>query len=351
MAALHLKIRMSCSILCGNMGATNRKHKMLRTECEIIIKKLLSIVDHTKEDLKMGKWVHMPQTSDEYQFYRLLCGTYEGPGFESLAMVLSIDMNEASAKSSMAYFLKARTIYSLLGMKDELRDIEPCINMAKVQLAMFGGGRNTLSASALLQNVVSKRDLNAKSEYERNKVSFGLTSVKTMEAGLWYVGALVSAQNAIEAEQLAAKLAADCRRVHGLEHKITISADEVLKDCKTRYVFVMPERKRFQALRYENDGKICVVTGPIPVTGPRNVDNEKMLHFENGLIMPSNGCPVICHGLLSASHLNGKLGDVRTEKLCGNEIRLAVHFEDKSLKSALVKPENVRIAFELASKE
>ena len=77
-AALHLKIRLSCSILSGNMGATNRKHKMLRTECEIIIKKLLSIVDHTKEDLKMGKWVHMPQTSDEYQFYRLLCGTYEG---------------------------------------------------------------------------------------------------------------------------------------------------------------------------------------------------------------------------------------------------------------------------------
>jgi len=103
-----------------------------------------------------------------------------------LAMVLCIDMNEASAKSSRAYFLKARAIYSLLGMKDELRGIEPCINMAKakVQLAMFGGGRNTFSASDLLQNVVSKRDLNAKSEYERNKVSlFGLTSEKTMEAG------------------------------------------------------------------------------------------------------------------------------------------------------------------------
>ena len=68
-------------------------------------------------------------------------------------------------------------------------------------------------------------------------------------------------------------------------------------------------------------------------------------------MLPCIGCPVICHGLISASHLNGKLGDVRTEKLCGNEIRLAVHFEDKSLKSALVKPENVRIAFELANKE
>ena len=48
----------------------------------------------------------------------------------------------------------------------------------------------------------------------------------------------MSAKNAIEAEQLAAKLAADCRRVHGLEHKITINAAEVLKDCKTRYVLL-----------------------------------------------------------------------------------------------------------------
>ena len=26
--------------------------------------------------------------------------------------------------------------------------------------------------------------------------------------------------------------------------------------------------------------------------------------------MPAKGCAVICHGLLSASHLNGELGEV-----------------------------------------
>jgi hypothetical protein len=56
---------------------------------------------------------------------------------------------------------------------------------------------------------------------------------------------------------------------------------------------------------------------------------------------------LICHGLTSASHLNGKSGDVRANHNDRNEIRLAVHFETKSLKPSLVKPENLRIAFEL----
>lgn len=65
--------------------------------------------------------------------------------------------------------------------------------------------------------------------------------------------------------------------------------------------------------------------------------------------MPDNSCTVICHGLVSAPHLNGELGEVRNVKQgeSGTGIQLAVHFEKKSVMSALVKPENVRIVFEL----
>ena len=69
-------------------------------------------------------------------------------------------------------------------------------------------------------------------------------------------------------------------------------------------------------------------------------------------VIPAMGCPVICHGLMNASHLNGKLGEVRSAsngKGGGGELRLGVYFEDKSLKSAAVKPENLRIAFVLPS--
>jgi hypothetical protein len=47
--------------------------------------------------------------------------------------------------------------------------------------------------------------------------------------------------------------------------------------------------------------------------------------------------------------LNGRLGDVRNVKPSddGTEIRCAVYFDKKTLKSALVKPENLWVAFEL----
>jgi hypothetical protein len=63
--------------------------------------------------------------------------------------------------------------------------------------------------------------------------------------------------------------------------------------------------------------------------------------------VPGYGCAVICHGLVSASHLNGELGEVKDLKQIETGIRLAVHFEKKGAKSALVKPENLRIAFEI----
>jgi hypothetical protein len=59
---------------------------------------------------------------------------------------------------------------------------------------------------------------------------------------------------------------------------------------------------------------------------------------------------VVCTGLVSSPHLNGKLGDVRGGKLVGNVLRKDVHFEDAKVKSTWVKPENLHIAFELPSK-
>ena len=60
---------------------------------------------------------------------------------------------------------------------------------------------------------------------------------------------------------------------------------------------------------------------------------------------------MICHGLLSASHLNRELGEVRHFKQDQTGMRCAVYFENKGAKSALVKPANLRIAFELPTKD
>ena len=110
----------------------------------------------------------------------------------------------------------------------------------------------------------------------------------------------------------------------------------------------MPENKAFNALQCINDEEICVVTGPI--TEPLSKDGEGIFHIESNLIQPQLGCPVICQGLVRAYHLHGKPRDVRG--VCTNTagVWLQVHFESKSLKSALVKPENLQIAYELHTK-
>lgn len=110
----------------------------------------------------------------------------------------------------------------------------------------------------------------------------------------------------------------------------------------------------FQALQYNNDGHICVIQGPITHSqGRRQVDDKRIHHTVHNLVIPTKGCPAICHGLVSASHLNGELGVVRSIKENANGMRLAVHFDqtNEGLRSALVKPENLSVAFELPSRK
>ena len=189
---------------------------------------------------------------------------------------------------------------------------------------------------------------NARFSFEHNLEKTGLKE-HTMRYGFQYATALLEVHRGIEAERLAIMLAAESRRVHGPEHDCTLWADKLLKKCKTRLVYVTPENQPFRALRYENDGGTCVVKGPI--TEPPSEDGERIFHVASDLIFPCKGCPVICHGLVRASHLNGEVGDARA---CHNSItgrRVAMHFADISLKTALIKPENVRVAFELPSEE
>ena len=41
-----------------------------KVKCELLLKKMLSMVDQMKKDLKMSKWLHMPKTSIESNFYK-----------------------------------------------------------------------------------------------------------------------------------------------------------------------------------------------------------------------------------------------------------------------------------------
>ena len=344
-----------------------KKYATLKMECEPLIRKLLSMVDEMKKEKKMDRWVHMPHTSLEYQFYELLC-CYEAKAYASLGWISGTD-TEANMKSAIKYFELARTIYYLLGIEEDAAKMDTNIVIYRASLDKFEGGNGKLTGHVLYDM--------AKSQYERQVALHGSTTHNSILAGLTYGKSLLhqGAPWCIEGERLIMKMTADSRRIHGPEHKITIHADDLLKESKERFVFVLPDNKGipdptpFQALRYDNDGERCIVTGP--VTKPRREGQEQIFHVRTDLILPCPGCPVICHdlvtagtayGLVNASPLNGKLGAVksfyRTNKtgvdksgFCGDGsgVPVIVHFENSSQIPAVVKPENIRIAFDLPS--
>jgi hypothetical protein len=102
-----------------------------------------------------------------------------------------------------------------------------------------------------------------------------------------------------------------------------------------------------------------------------NTTNENILHVPSNRIIPAKGCPVICHGLVNASYLYGQIGEVRdfsqkcenntdnntsstqhsSGNSCNDGIRLVVYFEKRGMRNALVKPENLRIVFDLDEEE
>ena len=301
--------------------------------------KLLSMIDQTKKDLNMSRWIHMPKASEEYHYYRALCIDYEAYAYKQLGKMFWRDSSEEGVKIMLQHIKKARAIYNLFGMNDDAQQMDSIISIkaANKQAANDGDASSSTSLEVM------------RNRYNDKVQTHGMDSEYTFQAGLIYALRLRVDNHFIEAEKLVTKLFTISHRVHGQDHKTTVEADKLLKKCKERYIIVLPDDEIFQALRYENDGEICVVTGPI--TQPRNVEEERIYHIANKLVIPNTGCAVICHGLISASHLNGELGEVRHLKQDETGFRLGVQFEKKGAKSALVKPANLRIAFELPSKD
>ena len=59
---------------------------------------MLSMVDQIKKDLKMYRWLHMSQTSSEYNFFQTLCGEYEAQCYYYFGCLRSLDDTRRSMR-------------------------------------------------------------------------------------------------------------------------------------------------------------------------------------------------------------------------------------------------------------
>lgn len=87
------------------------------------------------------------------------------------------------------------------------------------------------------------------------------------------------------------------------------------------------------------------------IRGPIKVAEERMqiLRVDHADVMMQRfGTPVVIDGFKNkATNLTGKIGDIRSMNMDTAPERYGVYFEDKSIKPKSVKPENLRIIFEL----
>jgi hypothetical protein len=373
MVALRTNIQAMQDILTGknNMNVkdaksgvseanNNEKKIALRVECEQVVNKFLSLTLQVMKDKKMNGWIHLPSTSTENKVYKEM-REFEAYALVVLGWLYNFDATKESYEIALKKWAKAKVIFKLLG--DEVQSDNMAINISLNREKQRGMGKTASSglvgAPLLKRNDKARLLTSSKSSYEQNIQSYGNNDERTIYAGIEYAGYLSKVgkdanqplQNAtyhIEAERLITKLSASSLQVLGHEHDYTKKADVLMNHCKGRFVSVMGQFcTHFEALRYEDDGDTLVVNGPIQE--PRNRNEEQESRFTSAVVIPMIGCPVVCHGLTGATHLNGKLGEIKGISLKHFQ-RLLVAFEDSSLKHSLVKLENLRIVFDLPNK-
>ena len=301
------------------------------------------MVEQIINSSEMTSWVHMPKKSYEFETYRLLRGHFEARGYAQMARLLICTSakrgpsnKEMALSRALWCYRKARAIYKLIDVQELAYETESKAAFVK---SFLGYGEDAPA-------ITMERIRSAYGEAVRQE---GKDSETSMKIGLALGVTLARFKHAIEAERLVKNLAARCRRVHGREHKLTKYANAQVEKLTRRMILVSShasEPLEFEALYYEEDGKYIILKGPI--AHPRKVDEEETIATMSSNVVPQVGCPVVCCGLKDATHLNGKIGDLRTHPTCKDgTIRLMVSFEDKKQKPALVRPENLRVVFDL----
>ena len=180
----------------------------------------------------------MPQNTEEYQYFRMLCGNYEAYGYDYLGRAYN---SIEGIKTAIIHFKKARAIYNLVGMTGLAKDVENKIAAATVKMEAVANE----DISNLRAKISSISEL-SKNIYENNLNEKGINAEATIQTGVSYARSLTTLERTIEAERFVTKLSAISRRVHGPEHKVTINAETFLNECKVRYVFVLLRTHHFR---------------------------------------------------------------------------------------------------------
>jgi hypothetical protein len=257
----------------------------------------------------------------------------------ALGKFLEADGTKDGYDMALHYFGKITDMYKSDGNEAGAQAVQLIIDNTKSKHT--GGETKTSFSDEMLKKL--------RLEHENSVRNRGKDAMETLQSGISLSFALYKSYKCCESERLSNEMVAISRRVHGPDHDVTRQAQTVLDTCRTRLVKIMTVcgSKAYQVLSFSDGEGKYVVKGP--VSKSRTPGNEKITKVAiHDIHMLARGTPVVCHGLKNAVHLNGNIGDAIDFDFKTD--RYLVHFEDKSLKPSLVKPENLRILFDLPDK-
>jgi len=216
----------------------------------------------------------------------------------------------------------------------------------------------TSPLNLMMEDMMEQSTVKGRQDFELRRRETQLINKIT---GLWYDS------HGIESERLARSLLPITKHVYGFQHTHTQRVEEVLNKIVKRYVKILTDGNStnmfetddgfndnvYEFLQYNNDEDNCVITGPIHphhqsclvCRGDGTLD--PILHVSKAVVVPQVGTPVICHGLMNATYLNGELGEVISYQNNITGLRLEVVFQNKHFLSKMVKLENLQIATDL----
>mmetsp|Transcript_17482 Transcript_17482/g.37791 ORF Transcript_17482/g.37791 Transcript_17482/m.37791 type:complete len:483 (-) Transcript_17482:156-1604(-) len=239
------------------------------------------------------------------------------------------------AQRSIPMFERSRDLGIQLGETEYTPRAE--FHLARAQEIVYG-----VDETRIARDVETR-----KSFYAQQIAEFGQDATSAITAGRNLAFTLQTANRSIEALRLFKKIGGICRRVHGEEHHLTQQINLETTERRIQVSLINETIVTVEAVRYKEggtheQGEDIVVKGPI--TSNQRIGEKEFNVPWQSVYLPL-GTPVSVRCLRNATHLNGKIGDIRRED--ENARRYEVHFEDENLNPVLVKIENLEILFEL----
>ena len=249
---------------------------------------------------------------------------------------------EKDLKQALKYFRKSRKLYKKLSNSEgnvKAQDIN--IDMVESLLR----GDDQLGAV----NVGRLREIH--NHMLDTSEGGNEESIQSIKTGIDLASALVQCHETVEAERLLTKLLRTSDRVFGRDHDLSVKAQNELHKCQIRKVQIAgveSGNSLFAVIELDEDGETCLVcaaTNALMNSHGTDVPLHAQTVSVKDLILQP-GTPVVCHGLEKASHLNGKLGEIRNhiDKKTG---RFEVFFEEAGLPPCRVRQNNLQVVIEL----